>query len=328
MLETIEQVARRIQAGEPLFLTGPAGALAQLPEGDWIGGTCAYFVDVDGGTESADKVFVSCLPPEARFEGIQAFREEDLPALWTASPTRGFTYLLLPHSGTVRLRYAQNALLWPGLMHHPVVGMVSGFPLSSAKKPNDALFHGRLGLVEPNCALALFASLPAGYEAKVRHIPLWTPDSENTDEIVFLRPGVEAVECTVNGVHTNFAEYVEGLNLPRTVFCYEPPLVGSYRDFKIGSMIDKIEDGVAYFGYPIFAGATYRWGRKRTDYLSAVSEYAKQAHPAFCCTCILNYTGFDLENKVVPGFYGPAAMGEIAYGLYSYSTVYLEIAGG
>jgi hypothetical protein len=281
-------------------------------------------VDRNGGEFSEDRIFVTELPKEARFAGIESFDEDSLPSLWSTAPTQGFTYLLLPHSGPLRLQYAEGALLWPGLINHPIVGLVTGFSLASAKSPDDAIFHGRFGLLPPDHALALFASLPPGRAAKVKQIPLWTPD--DGDEIVFTQSNeVEITECLVNGEKRGFADYILTQNLPRTVFCYEPPLVSHYKGIYTCTIIDRVEDGVAYMAYPVFAKTPYRWGKRATDYWQTCHEYASQANPAFCCTCVLNYTGFDLEGRQIEGFFGPAAMGEIAYGLSSYSTVYLEV---
>jgi hypothetical protein len=61
-LFTVAEVAEKIAAGKKLLLAGDARLLAELPAGDWIGGSTTYFMANRSCLSTTFKIFVTELP--------------------------------------------------------------------------------------------------------------------------------------------------------------------------------------------------------------------------------------------------------------------------
>jgi hypothetical protein len=94
-LHNAATVAEMIIAGRQLILAADEALLAELPKGNWIGGTIPYFMAAEGGLHSSDRIFVTELPEGAE-ASIRRYNAESLNGIAGDHPGHGFTLLLLP----------------------------------------------------------------------------------------------------------------------------------------------------------------------------------------------------------------------------------------
>ena len=82
---SVAEAAARISAGAVLVIAGSEAALAQLPKGNWIGGTTVYFVTETGGRMDAQNNFVTEIVAATDARPVFC-RAEDLPNLTHHGP--------------------------------------------------------------------------------------------------------------------------------------------------------------------------------------------------------------------------------------------------
>jgi hypothetical protein len=131
MLHSITDVQHKIVGGCPLLLAGSEAVLAELPAGNWIGGTIPYFMDANGGTCSESKIFVTPIPRDATSVQVIEYTARELPNICRDAPDNGFSVIIMPAESTVHSVYAQNAPEYEGMYLKPIVGWISGVHLSA-----------------------------------------------------------------------------------------------------------------------------------------------------------------------------------------------------
>ena len=127
------------------MLAGSEPALAQLPKGNWIGGTTSYFMDVNGCTCSESRIFVNEIPDYALGFQIAEYSPETLPSIFKDAPEKGYSLLFLAAGSPVHIVYAKGAPRYEGFIMKPVAGWVSGAPLSEIGRTEPKVFNGQTG---------------------------------------------------------------------------------------------------------------------------------------------------------------------------------------
>lgn len=321
MLQTVEFVRNLILDGRRLFLAGSAQALAQLPRGDWIGGSICCFMDRDGGLCSEDRIFVTEVPLQATQIEIREYREDSLPQLYSDAPGNGFTFLLVPSEAPFLQTFARDASRSDGFLIKPVVGWVTGVPLNEAETSRAIVVNGQTLQTSSGFALAMHVSLPSNQVAELSIINIFEPG--DGDAITFDRSSFRVSECLVNGQRTNLASYIKSRGLDTRL-----PLTADYCGNTVNVAIrhlDPKDETVSFFG-TVRPTVVYRFAKPVPDYAAAFARaIPQQADAVFSCNCVLNYLYGELEGKRTGTIAGPMTFGEIAHILLSQTLVQLRI---
>jgi hypothetical protein len=323
-LYDIAQVAEMIKQGKKLVLAGDETALAQLPRGEWIGGTIPYFMTEKGGVFAKDEIFVTELPSYVVKADMKVYDENSLPDVYQEGPVNGFSIIILPASSPVHLSFALNAPSYKNFATNPLIGWISGVNVNDIGKLKPKVFSGDKGEVFDNAAVVAHVELPKNKYAEIGLVNLF--HQGQGDKITFDSTSFSTTDAFINGKKMNFADYVETNKLDIKL-----PLVANY----CGAMINISFQGVDEAGHkvnfyaPVFSGVEYRHAAAMGDY---VSEFTKHM-PAdnkdkifFSCNCILNYLYGELEGKSTGGIVGPITFGEIAYQLLNQTMAYITVA--
>ena len=218
--------------------------------------------------------------------------------------------------------YANHARDFEDMFMKPIIGWVSGVHLDNLGKISPKVFNGATGACLDNAAVALHVTLPDEKIANIRILNLFKQGSG--DVITFPDTGFHASDCLVNGVQTNFADYVLEKKLDLAL-----PLVADYSGAQINTSFQAVDAAgkqVAFYA-PVFPGIEYRQAAPVGDYVSDFDALASGSHESaqFSCNCILNYLYGKLEGRKTGDLTGPITFGEIAYQLLNQTLVYLEV---
>ena len=209
MLNSIAEVASKINSGKALLLAGSEAALSQLPKGNWIGGTTSYFIDADGGTFSDSSIFVNDLPAYAKSFKVAEYTTQTLPAIFKDAPDKGFTVLILPAGSAVHTAYAEGAPRYEGFVVKPVVGWISGVPLPEVGRTEPKVFNGKTGESSTSHGVAMHVALPEDKIADIEIVNVFHPGKG--DKITFPVSGFVQEQCSVNGKPINCAHYLSSI---------------------------------------------------------------------------------------------------------------------
>lgn len=323
VLLTIEQTAELIKAGKVLSLAGDENLLKGLPKGNWIGGSIPYFVAEDGGKQTKESVFVTEITEATNSTiKIQSYDMDTIKNIAVEAPDNGFTILIIPALSAMHAEYANHARDYDAMFMKPIVGWISGVHLDDLGKVTPKVFNGATGEVIENAAVALHVTLPENKLAMIKILNLFKQGEG--DVITFSELGFSAEKCLVNGVETNFADYVTEKKLDLAL-----PLVADYNGAQINTSFQAVDANaktVAFYA-PVFPGIEYRQAAPVGDYVSEFDALASGSHAAtqFSCNCILNYLYGKLEGRKTGDLNGPMTFGEIAYQLLNQTLVYLEV---
>ncbi len=319
MLIDLNKATELIHAGKLLHIAADEKLLAQLPSGNWIGGTTPYFIAENGGVTTDELLFVTELKPAKSFKA-KAYDAESIHNVAADAYDNGFTILIIPFGSKVLETFAKDAPEIDQIFLKNVAGWVSGFHLAT----NGAAkaFDGTCGVSFADRAVALHVELPQGKLASIGIVNLFEPDSAGP-VIEFADSSFEAVTCLVDGKETAFADYIAANGIDTKL-----PLVANYNGANVNISIKAIEEGTVHFYAPVFSGTQYRFARPIGDYAAefgrTISGYVENA-PVFSCNCILNYLYGALEGKGTKPFSGPVTFGEVAYQLLNQTLVYITV---
>ncbi|MDX9899510.1 MAG: hypothetical protein RBT62_11345 [Spirochaetia bacterium] len=319
MLATVNTAAESIKTGKSLIISGEEALLAQLPCGNWIGGTIPYFMDQQGGTMDKTKVFITELPGQLEEEKIKLYKENELSSIPKDAFENGVSFIIIPATSTCHVRYAQEAPNFPDIFLHPIIGWISGVHLDELGKRKPKVFNGKDGSSHENAAIVLHGRLSERLMAKIGIVNVFEPNGKDT--IVFEKEGFSVDGCLVNGIKKNFATYLKETGADTRL-----PLVADYSGSMVNVSIQTVHETSVDLYAPVFTGVRYQLAKKISSYIEQFSAaLPKNVSPVFSCNCILNYLHSELEGKVTKGMYGPITFGEIAYQLLNQTLVYLEI---
>lgn len=324
VLLTVPETAALISAGKVLSLAADESLLAQLPKGNWIGGTIPYFIGEEGGLETREKIFVTELshatPDNA---AIRLYSLENIKQIAADAPDNGYTLVIVPAMSAVHAEYANHARDYENMFIKPVVGWVSGVHLSDMGKVSPKVVNGATGIVSDGDAVALHVTLPENAMALIHILNLFKQNRDG-DRITFAETGFSATTCRVNGEEVRFADYIAANKID-----FALPLVADYSGAQINTSFQGVnaETGEVNFYAPVFAGIEYYQAAPVGDYVHEFEALARGSHQhtEFSCNCILNYLYGELAGRKTGDLNGPMTFGEIAYQLLNQTLVYLEV---
>jgi len=317
MLHSIAEVRQMIVSGKSLFLAGSAASLAKLPAGNWIGGSIPYFMDVEGGVCTEDRVFVTEVPTAATNTSICEYTPQRLSELYRDAPVNGFSFLLIPNQSPFLETFARDASECEEYLLKPVVGWVTGVAVSAIGKEVGTVVDGRTLTSSTQDALVMHVSLPATLSAEVEIINIFKQGTG--DALTFPESGFSAGECLVNGKVSNFAQYIASKQIDTQL-----PLTADYSGSILNVSIQSVdlEAGKVHFYAPVFNDIQYYFADPVGDYTEAIPD---NGEALFSCNCILNYLYGKLEGHHTGGVTGPITFGEIAHQLLNQTLVQLRI---
>lgn len=324
LLVTREEAAEMILSGATLAIAGDESALAGLPNGDWIGGTTAYFMGQGGGVTTREQLFVTPLPSCAGCKpSIRQYDAASLSQVCVDAPANGFSVIILPAFSEVHFSFAQHASMYDEMFMKPLVGWISGIHLDDMGKRTPKVRDGRNGVLLENRAIVIHVPLPDNVSANVNIVNLFTQGKG--DVLEFSESGFEASACLVNGKPTSLARYLKEIDHDTRL-----PLVADYSGAIINvslKSVDQVSDKVEFYG-PVFPHVAYKLaqpfnGSYETSFSQAVADLPQQA--GFSCNCILNYLYCGLEGKHTGHVTGPMTFGEVAYVLLNQTMVHLTL---
>ncbi|OIO00552.1 MAG: hypothetical protein AUJ49_09750 [Desulfovibrionaceae bacterium CG1_02_65_16] len=322
---TLSEVAERISGGKTLLLAGDERLLAQLPKGNWIGGSIPYFVaPLQGGMVSREVIFSTDISDLAASVEIKAYDENGLGQVYCEGGENGFSVIIIPALSEAHHSFAVNAPNYKNFGAKPLVGWVAGVHLDDLGKISPKVFNGKTGTVNTQNAVVMHVALAPGKAVDVGIMNIF--DQGDGDILTFRQDGFTAREVVVNGVAENFAVYIARKGLDTKL-----PLVADYYGAKVNVSFQSAgdKDGVVKFYAPVFSGVRYKHARPVEDYAKTFAdEMAKlgvsDKKVIFSCNCILNFLYLGLEGKDTAPFVGPVTFGEIAYQLLNQTLVYIQ----
>lgn len=311
-------------APENLYaVAGDGRLLAQLPRGNWIGGTTPYLMtDEQGGLTTSDLLFVHELPKDERAAlTFSAYDANTIRRITEDAPRNGYTFLLIPAFADVHLTYGKDAPTYKDLFSHPIVGWITGVYLDKLGKDKPKVFNGQTGEAFADQALACHVSLPAGKALDVEIVNIF--ERSDGPDIRFETDGFDVTDCSIDGGRTNFARW-----LTENAVDTQLPLVADYSGALINASIQRVdkEAGKVVLYAPVFKGRTYRMAKPVADYVQAfrTATAGMSRDVVFACNCILNFLYGKLEGAQV-GLPGPFTFGEIAFQLVNQTMVYCHV---
>jgi len=320
MLFNLKETITMIQSGKNLHIAADESLLAQLPKGNWIGGSTPYFMAEDGGVVTEDQLCVQTIDAAINTK-TSIYDVNTIDTIGIDAYDNGFTILILPFGSTILEKYAKDAPSIDQIFMKNITGWVSGFNLGksgvSAKVINgqDLTFYEDKGI-------ALHIELPQNLQASIGIINIFEPD-ETSATITFSEDSFEIEDCFINGIKTNLVSYINENNIDTKL-----PLVANYSGSNINISLKEIKDGKVFLYAPVFEGISYKYAKKIGDYAEQFHTVIKEnniENIAYSCNCILNFLYGELEGKKTAPFYGQVTFGEIAYQLVNQTLVYVRI---
>ncbi len=319
MFSTVSEISKEIERGKALLLAGAENQLRKLPKGNWIAGTIPYFMTEDGGTVSMDRIYCTELPAEAACEKITEYGESTIQNITADACEDGFSFIIIPATSPVHVRYASDAPDFKNIFVTPILGWISGVLLDDLGNISPKVFNGKTGRAMDDKAVVMHCSLAAGKIARIGIVNVFSQGGGAS--IKFSKEGFSAGTCLINGEEQNLAEYIRNSNIDTKL-----PLVANYSGANVNVSIQDVEEDVVNFYAPVFREVEYKFAEPVPSYVQHFQEaLPKGVKAAFSCNCILNFLYSELEGKITQGMYGPITFGEVAYQLLNQTLVYLEI---
>jgi len=320
-LYSIEETATFIKQGYLLALAADESALSQLPKGNWIGGTIPYFMDIEKGLFSQDKVFVNILSEQITDFNIKVYDDTNIKNITKDAYQNGYTILILPPFQKVQRVYALKSLEFENIYNNPIIGWIAGKDLDSKAIPK--VYNGQNSEMYENKAVAVHIELPKDKFAQIDIINIFEKDIEGP-EIIFLNSGIDVHNCLINGKNENLATYIKQNNIDIRL-----PLMSSYKGIDVNVSIKDIDYdfNIVSFYAPVFQGRNYHFSKHIDDYAKRfeIQTNKMNGYADVSFNCIHNYMYGELENKNINNITGPFTFGEIAYHLLNQTLVTLKI---
>lgn len=322
-LYDVIEVKARITHGQKLLLAGDESLLKLLPAGDWIGGSIPYFMTEQGGLTTRHKIYVTELPEAVTNLSIKIYDPTTLGSLYTDAPQNGFSIIIMPGSSRTHLEFALHAPQYKGFGHSPLIGWIAGVHLDDLANLSPKVFYGPDQTILEDAAVVMHAALSPKHLAEINYVNIF--EQGEGDTITFPQDGFSSCEAFINGVKTNFADYITEQNLDMRL-----PLVADYFGARVNvsfQSVDRLKREVRFYA-PVFAGVSYKHAKPLHDYVQQFTEMLPlhlSKHPAFSCNCVLNYLYSELEGKRTGKITGPATFGEVVYQLLNQTMAHLTI---
>jgi hypothetical protein len=316
---TVEKIA----AGEFLIIAADEQLLAQLPSGNWIGGSIPYFMADSGGEVTKEKIFVNTI------EGIEGnsqpritiYDTQSISRIATDAPDNGFTITILPAGSQVHSEYSENSPSYQNMFFSPLIGWVAGVHLDDVDSAEAKTVFGPGAMLAADKAVAMHVSLPKDQMANVHIVNLF--EQGKGDKIIFPSTDFKVDTCLVNGQEKNFSDYITKNNIDTRL-----PLVADYNGLNVNVSVQAVNASSVSLYAPVFANIEYQIAAPVSDYVSSFNQAMggqDTSKAVYGCNCILNFLYSELEGKKTGTFTGPMTFGEIAYQLLNQTLVYMTL---
>lgn len=320
-LYTIQEAEKIIQSGKIMVITGDESALDKLPEGNWIGGTIPYFMDIDKGKENREMVFIEDQSNLAIDFNIKIFDVENQDNVAIDGFDNGYTIVIVPANSNSHIDFAINSFSYTNIFNNPIIGYISGTHLDDVESSKARIVNGQTKEKKEDGLIALNIKLP---ENKVGRIEIANIFEQNdqSDEIRFPENGFTQRTCLVNGVEKNFSDYLSEINHDLRF-----PLIVNQNGALINKSFKSIDEenkDVTFYA-PLFKHETYRFAKHLHNYGDRFKNILpKELKTNFACNCILNYLYGDFATQKYDLTYA-TTFGEIGYQLLNQTLVYLIV---
>lgn len=321
-LLSLDAAAARIATGAVMTIAGDEALLAQLPRGNWIGGTTVYFVTETGGAVVRDKLYCTTLP-EASVAQIRVLDADTLPTIAQGYAPGGLSMILIPAFSKAHSVFAVDGPSYPGFFNQPLVGWIAGVHLDDIGRVTPLVFDGSTGTAHKDGAVVMHLALPSGLVPQVDIVNIFSQSDATAPAIRFATSGFSASHALIDGVQTPLADYLRDSGTDTRL-----PLIANYGGALINVSVQSVnhDTGEVAFYAPVMQGVDYRFAKPLEDYAAAFSrQLGAGGAGQYSCNCILNYLYGELEGKVTGSFTGPITFGEIAYMLLNQTLVRLEL---
>jgi hypothetical protein len=322
-MNEIAEIREKLSRGKRLLLAGDEEILRKVPTGSWIGGTIPYFMTEEGGLSTRDKIYVAELPDYIKAASVKVYNKTTICNVYSDIPSNGFGIIIMPASSATHLEFALNAPKYKDFASRPLIGWISGVHLNDVGKIKPKVIFGGADQTLEDGAVVFHLTLPDTHVAELGIVNIF--EQGDSDTIIFPESGFTIRDVEVNGIKTNFAEYISVKQLDTKL-----PLVADYFGEMVNvsfQSVDKEKREVHLYA-PVFSGMTYKHAKPINDYvdqfLSKVPALSNH-QVVFSCNCILNYQYSKLEGRKVGEITGPTTFGEVAYQLLNQTMVYLNI---
>jgi hypothetical protein len=322
-LYDVIEVKSKITRGERLLLAGDESLLKLLPAGNWIGGSIPYFMTEEGGLTTRHKIYVTDLPATVSDMSLKVYDATNLESIYTDAAQNGFSVIIMPGSSKTHLEFALHAPQFKGFGHSPLIGWIAGVHLDDLGKTTPKVFYGPTQTMLEDAAVVMHAALSPGHVAEINFVNIF--EQGEGDTITFPQDGFSSCDAYINGVKTNFADYMTQQNLDMRL-----PLVADYFGARVNvsfQSVDPAKQEVRFYA-PVFAGVSYKHAKPVHDYVRQFTVMLPShltEHPAFSCNCVLNYVYSELEGKRMGKITGPTTFGEVVYQLLNQTMAYLTV---
>jgi hypothetical protein len=323
-LRTVAETAAAIERGEVLIVAGDAHLLRQLPAGNWIGGSIPYLPGEGDPESGLGLVHVTTLGAGITEVAMRVYDATSVREVYSDLADKGFGVVIIPASSPTHLEFALHAPEYAGFAVRPLVGWISGVRLDGPEDERPSAHCGTTGEVVEDGAVVLQVTLPPGLVAEVGVVNMF--EQGDGEAITFPENGFDVATAFVDGVGTNFADFVHDKGLDTRL-----PLVADYYGLMVNvsfQAVDRVGHLVRFYS-PVFAGLTYRHARPIGDYARDFVAHLPGSWPqqvVFSCNCILNYFYSELAGKQGQAVSGPLTFGEVAYQLLNQTMVYLTVS--
>jgi hypothetical protein len=321
---SVEDIKEKIASGKRLLLAGDEKVLTMLPQGNWIGGTCAYFMSDTGGVCTQTEIWAVELPEYILNADIKIYDSVSVSNVYTDMPDNGFCFIIIPAMSKTHFSFALNSPDYKSFGTSPLIGWISGIHLNEAGKAIPKIFNGKTGEVLEDGAVVMHITLPENKAADTGILNIFEPGKG--DVITFPEDGFSATDAFINGERMNFTEY-----LLKNKVDIETPLVADYYGIMVNVSFRSIDEKnkTTRFYAPVFKHIEYRLAAPVKDYVSEFISHipdSTEGKIIFSCNCVLNYLYSELEGRQTKGFTGPVTFGEIAYQLLNQTLTYVVIS--
>ncbi len=320
-LYSIQEAERFILNGQKMVITGDENALDKLPEGNWIGGTIPYFMDIDKGKENREMVFIDDQSDLAIDFNIKAYNIENQANLASEGFENGYSIIIIPSNSKSLFDFSLNSFSYPDMFQNPVFGYISGTHLDDLGHKKAKIYNGQTKEKFDDGIIALNIKLPDNKVGRIEIANIFEQD-DLSDEITFPKSGFTQDTCFVNGIEKNFADYLKEINHDLRF-----PLIVNQNGALINKSLQSIDEQnrVVNFYAPVFKHEVYRLAKKLDNYGDHFATILPDnLKTNFACNCILNYLYGDFSKQKFNLTYA-TTFGEIGYQLLNQTLIYLAI---
>jgi len=321
-LLSLDDAAARITSGAVMTIAGDEALLAQLPKGNWIGGTSVYFVTETGGAVIRDRLYCTTFP-EGTTADIRVLGADDLPRISEGYAEGGMTFVLIPAFSEAHSVFAMSGTDHPGFFNQPLVGWISGVHLDDIGHVAPKVVDGLTGQAHDNVAVVMHLVLEQGLTPQVDIVNIFSQGEPTAPSFRFTQSGFSARTVLIDGVETPLAAYLLDNGIDTRL-----PLMANYGGALINISVQSVEPDsrMVTFYAPVMEGVEYRFAKPLDNYARAFAQQLGEGGAdQYSCNCILNYLYGELEGKSTGKFTGPVTFGEIAYMLLNQTMMRLEL---